>query len=87
MDGPARERTELADKKSDDRDDADDCIAYSIADAERKSGISRSRLYEAMAAKKLFARKNGRATIIRRVDLKAYIDSLPLMHPPDGDAD
>jgi excisionase family DNA binding protein len=48
-----------------------------IPDAVQVSGISRSRLYEALREKKLRAIKAGRRTLIPVAELEAYLASLP----------
>jgi excisionase family DNA binding protein len=63
---------------------ADQLLAYSPANAARQAGISRSRLYELIAAGKLPARKLGHRTLILRGDLERYLDSLPLKDGPDA---
>lgn len=52
-------------------------LAYSIAEAVRATSISRSGLYEAIAAGRLCARKNGGRTLINADDLRKFIRSLP----------
>jgi len=52
-------------------------IAVTIPEAVRFTGISRSSLYEAMKRGDLPARKAGRRTLIRLVDLEHYVESLP----------
>lgn len=52
-------------------------LAYSIEEAAAVSGVGRTRLYQAIAAGRLRARKNGRATIVLTEDLAAFLRSLP----------
>lgn len=52
-------------------------IALTIQDAVKASGLSRSRLYEALKLGELPARKAGRRTLIALADLEAYLASLP----------
>jgi hypothetical protein len=54
-----------------------DPIAYSIQDAVRASGISRSMLYLAIARGELTARKCGARTIVLDSDLRRFLRSLP----------
>lgn len=51
-------------------------IAITIPEAVKASGLSRSRLYEALK-NELPARKAGRRTLIMVADLEAYLASLP----------
>jgi hypothetical protein len=51
-------------------------IAITIPEAVTASGLSRSRLYEALKSD-LPARKAGRRTLIMVADLQAYLASLP----------
>lgn len=59
-----------------------DVIAYSVCDAVRASGCSRSRLYIAMRDGELRYVKVGRRTLILRDDLVAWLDrvSQPAPH-------
>lgn len=50
-------------------------LSYRIADLPRITGIGRSTIYEAIAAGKLRAVKNGRATIVLSDDLKRWLAS------------
>ncbi|WP_321326995.1 helix-turn-helix domain-containing protein [uncultured Parasphingorhabdus sp.] len=52
-------------------------ITLSIPDAVRVSGLSRSRVYEALKARELKAVKAGRRTLIPVADLEAYLAKLP----------
>ena len=45
------------------------------------SGLSRSRLYEALKAGELTAKKAGRRTLISFAELEAYLASLPNFQP------
>jgi len=57
---------------------ADDArLAYTIKEACRKIGISRSTLYQAMSSKRLRAVKSGRRTLILATDLQRWMDSWP----------
>ena len=48
-----------------------------IADAIKYSGLSRTRIYIALAQGKISARKAGRATLIERISLDRYLAELP----------
>lgn len=48
-----------------------------IPEAVEYTGLSRTRLYNAMKAQELRARKAGRRTILAVVDLDAYLAALP----------
>ena len=48
-----------------------------LAEASIISGIGRTKLYEAIAAGKLTARKYGARTIVLREDLLRFLASLP----------
>jgi len=52
-------------------------IAVTISDAVKATGLSRSRLYEALKDGSLSAKKAGRQTLISFSDLQAYLASLP----------
>ena len=52
-------------------------MAYSIREAVEAGAGSRSKLYEAIAAGTLKARKRGRSTVILTADLAQYLESLP----------
>ncbi len=56
-------------------------LATSIDEAARVSGIGRSKLYEAIAAGNLKARKFGRKTLILTEDLNAFLRALPRALP------
>jgi hypothetical protein len=60
-------------------------LAYSISRLARESDISRSMIYEEIAAGHLIARKIGRRTIVRRADALAWLRSLPCLLPGDND--
>jgi hypothetical protein len=61
-------------------------LAYSIPRLARESDISRSMIYEEIAAGRLIARKIGRRTIVRRADALAWLRSLPQLLPSDNDS-
>lgn len=52
-------------------------LAYSIVEAARISGISRSKFYEVVANRELPVRKLGRRTLILHDDLAAWLRALP----------
>lgn len=52
-------------------------ITVTIPEAVKATGLSRSRLYEAMKDGTLTARKAGRRTLIAYTDLEAYLAGLP----------
>jgi excisionase family DNA binding protein len=58
-------------------------IALTIPDARRESGVGRSKIYEAIAAGELPARKLGRRTLILADDLRAWLEHLPKVTPPE----
>ena len=58
-------------------------LGLTIAEAAFAAGIGRSRLYEAIAAGQLTARKFGARTVILRSDLDRFLDALPAVR---GDA-
>ena len=55
-------------------------LAYTVKDLIAGGIGSRSTIYEAIAAKKLRARKRGRSTIILPDDLEEYLQNLPHFH-------
>ncbi len=55
-------------------------LAYTIKDLVAGGIGSRSTIYQAIATKKLRARKRGRSTIILPPDLAEYLESLPDFH-------
>jgi hypothetical protein len=52
-------------------------LAYSIERLGKECDISRSMIYEEIAAGRLIARKIGRRTIVRRSDALLWLRSLP----------
>ena len=60
-------------------------LAYSISRLAKESDVSRSMIYEEIAAGRLIARKIGRRTIVRRADALAWLRSLPRLLPGDDD--
>ena len=61
-------------------------IAISIAEAARRSGLSRSTVYEAIARGELKVRKAGRRSLILVDDLHAWLAALPEVKPVSGTA-
>ena len=53
-------------------------LAYPIEDVPAVTGIRRTKIFEAVRAKQLMARKVGRSTIIERPELIRYLRSLPI---------
>ena len=49
----------------------------SVPEASHVSGIGRTKLYEAIGAGQLEARKYGKRTLILRDDLRRFLTSLP----------
>lgn len=49
----------------------------SVLEACQIAGIGRTKIYEAIAAKRLKARKLGKRTIVLRTDLRDFLASLP----------
>lgn len=58
-------------------------LAYSITRLAKESDISRSMIYEEIAAGRLIARKIGRRTIVRRADALLWLRSLPMLDVSD----
>jgi excisionase family DNA binding protein len=52
-------------------------LAFTIPEAAAVSSIGQTSLYKAIRDKQLKARKYGTRTIITRIDLQAFLDSLP----------
>lgn len=52
-------------------------LAYTIPGAVKASGMSRSRIYQAIAAKQIEAKKAGRRTLIIAESLNRYLHDLP----------
>ncbi len=62
-----------------------DRIAYSLPEAARVAGVSRTRIFEAARRQELTIHKAGRASIVTHDDLIAWIMSLPVKGKPmDG---
>jgi excisionase family DNA binding protein len=52
-------------------------LAYPPAEAAKATGRSKSRIYRAIRAKELMARKDGKATLIERSELERWILAMP----------
>ena len=52
-------------------------LALSPAEAAKVAGISRSEVYNELAAGKITGRKFGRRTLIEMASLRAWLDALP----------
>jgi hypothetical protein len=59
-----------------------DRIAYTLPEAARIAGVSRTRIFEAVRKQDLTIRKAGRASIVTHDDLVAWIESLPARGKP-----
>ena len=59
-----------------------DRIAYSLPEAARVAGVSRTRIFDAVRRRELTIRKAGRSSIVSHNDLVAWIDSLPVKGKP-----
>ena len=55
-----------------------DRIAYTLPEAARIAGVSRTRMFEAVRKQELTIRKAGRASIVTHDALLAWINSLPV---------
>lgn len=55
----------------------DNPLTMTIPEAVKRSGLSRTAIYEALKRRDLIARKAGRRTLIAFADLEAYLASLP----------
>jgi hypothetical protein len=63
--------------------DANDKIAFTVKEAVRASGLSRSMLYVAIGDGALRARKCGARTLILEADLRRFLRSLPRLAKAD----
>lgn len=59
-------------------------LAYQLEEASEKSGIGRTKLYEAIRNGSLKAVKAGRRTLILATDLQSFLERLPRAEPPAG---
>jgi uncharacterized protein with von Willebrand factor type A (vWA) domain len=55
-----------------------DHVAYSLPDAARIAGVSRTRIFDAVRRRELTIRKAGRSSIVTHGDLIDWINSLPV---------
>jgi excisionase family DNA binding protein len=56
-------------------------ISLTIPAAVTATGLSRTKIYEALKSGDLTAFKSGRRTLIRRAELEAYVARLPAYRP------
>jgi excisionase family DNA binding protein len=56
-------------------------MALTIAEVCAASRIGRTRVYEAIRAGELLARKHGRRTLVLSDDLKRWLEALPAVNP------
>jgi len=56
-------------------------LALSVDEAARRADTCRDKIYGAINAGKLRARKNGRRTLILASDLEAFLNDLPVLAP------
>lgn len=52
-------------------------LGYSVPEAAQASSLGQTSIYKAIKEKKLKARKFGSRTIIKPVDLEAFLEALP----------
>ncbi len=57
--------------------DDDGRLAFTPAEAGRRIGLARTKVFEEIRAGKLRARKCGQKTLVAAEDLRAYLDALP----------
>jgi excisionase family DNA binding protein len=58
-----------------------DVLAYSVEGAAAAARLGRTKIFEAIKAGKLRARKEGRRTVILKEDLAAFLRALPERDP------
>lgn len=56
-------------------------LAVPIDEAARRAGVGRSTIYSAINRGEIVLRKQGRRSLIRIDDLKAWIDAMPTVPP------
>jgi len=61
--------------------DTNQKMAFSVDEAAQRADSCRDKIYGAINAGKLRARKNGRRTLILASDLEAYLNGLPVLAP------
>ena len=54
-------------------------IAYSVEGAAKVTGRSKTRIKTAIRNKELTAHKDGRATVIMRVELARWLEAMPIV--------
>ena len=59
-------------------------LAYTVREAIREIGISRTKFYREIADGKIKPRKIGKKTIILAEDIDSYLQSLPTMEASDA---
>jgi excisionase family DNA binding protein len=59
----------------------DEKLAFSVDEAARRADTCRDKIYGAINAGQLRARKNGRRTLILATDLESYLRNLPVIEP------
>ncbi len=64
--------------------DTNQKMALSVDEAARQADSCRDKIYRAINAGELRARKNGRRTLILASDLEAYLHDLPVLEPKPG---
>ena len=64
-----------------------DKLAYTIQELSEEGGGSRTKIYEAINAGALKAKKRGKRTIILADDARDYLDSLPNYEPQTATED
>jgi excisionase family DNA binding protein len=66
--------------------DSNQKMAFSVEEAARCADSCRDKIYNAINAGKLRARKDGRRTVILSADLEAYLNNLPVLEPKHVEA-
>jgi excisionase family DNA binding protein len=56
-----------------------EALAYSVVDAAKLLGTSRSAIYLELKAGRMTGRKSGRRTLIPRAEIDRWLSSLPVM--------
>jgi Helix-turn-helix domain len=59
-----------------------DRLAYSLPEAARIAGVSRTRIFDAVRRQELTIRKIGRSSIVTHDDLLEWIKSMPTRGKP-----
>ncbi|HEX3663799.1 MAG TPA: hypothetical protein VHU23_01000 [Rhizomicrobium sp.] len=55
----------------------EECLAYTIPEFVVTAKVCKSKIYEDIAAGRLKAKKNGRRTVILRLEAERYLKDLP----------